>query len=146
MSLPSTLFVILIYFNHKLGWGRVAGGFSRPGSLFNGTCVLSQRFHILHVYVKQSIDHALLLQVESGSRLSAKQQTEIMDLGKQIENLEREVVTKKKETEQLNKDLDGMKEEALKSQETATNNFKTIFEEQDMALDAQVGEGRMVDP
>ena len=91
--------------------------------------------------MKQSIDHALLLQVESGSRLSAKQQTEIMDLGKQIENLEREVVTKKKETEQLNKDLDGMKEEALKSQETATNNFKTIFEEQDMALDAQVGEG-----
>ena len=68
-----------------------------------------------------------------------------MELRSENEALEREVVTKTKEVERLVKDLDALKKENLDSQQAQSNTFKTIFEEQDLALDAQVRGGAWVD-
>ena len=76
--------------------------------------------------------------MKGGTKSLEKKKAELLELKSQNDALDREVLTKKKEVEQLTKDLETKKKEALENEQVVGQNYKKIFEEQDLALDAQV--------
>ena len=67
-----------------------------------------------------------------------RKQAEVVELRRQNEVLERENLTKGKEAELHAEEIKARDKEAKDKEQAVIQNYKTIFDEQELAMDAQV--------
>ena len=79
-----------------------------------------------------------LSQLKYGKETVDRKQAEVVELRRQNEVLERENLTKGKEAELHAEEIKARDKEAKDKEQAVIQNYKTIFDEQELAMDAQV--------